>query len=165
MNFGDQSIEMKRTLLESAVGRVFLSSHSLELNLKIILFSLLNFTDNDFDQEWEKPRTLGVIIVKLKSYDIFNPKEITLLDEAKELRNKFTHSLSENYISSINNNGTMFQLILEFNSIKKSIDIASDMVLSKQHEMAKHGGVNVADMLLSVRKDVDNWEKLNNEFK
>lgn len=159
MNFDDQNIEMNRVFLESAVGKVVLSSHLLELNLKIILFSLLNFDEDNFDEEWEKPRTLGVILGNIKSYDIFNPEEITLLDEAKELRNNFTHNLSENYISSVNNKENMFQLIQEFNSIKESIDITNDMVLSKQHVMAKHGGVNVYDMLLSIRKVVGNWEK------
>jgi len=159
MNFNHQSIEMKRTLLEASIGSVVIASHSLELNLKIMLFSLLNYPDDKFNNEWEKPKTLGVIIDKLRGFDVFDLEQISLLDEAKEQRNKFTHRLSEFYMSSISNKGSMYHLFQEFNNISKEIDIATNMAKNQLTKMACSGGVNVDEFRSSARKAVDNWEK------
>jgi len=164
MNFNNQSIEMKRTLLEAAIGSVVIASHSLELNLKIMLFSLLNYPDDKFDNEWEKPRTLGFIIGELRVFDVFDSEQMSLLNEVKEQRNKFTHRLSEFYMSSISNKGTMYHLFQEFNSISKKIDIATNMAKNRLNEMAYSGGVNVDEFRSSARKAVNNWEKANELF-
>lgn len=158
MNFNDQPIEVRRTLLESSVGRVTIASHSLESNLKIILFSCFGFTDEAFDKEWDKPRTLGKIIKDLKQFSVFNSIEGDSLVSARDIRNEFTHNLSEKYAKSVKSGSSMFKLFQEFNELAQQIDNINSLVVDKLYEQASLGGVNVSKVNDLAKKNVDSWE-------
>ena len=158
MNFDDQSMEMKRTLLEASVGGVSISAHLLETNLKIILFSCLGLPDEKFDKEWSRPRTLGRIIEELKSYQLFSKSEMGEIDSAKDARNSFTHCLSEFFSESIKSIGSMLELIHRFDSIKSQLDKSNSIVSQKLHQQATLGGVDVNGIQNMARNAVDSWE-------
>lgn len=158
MNFDDQSLEMKRTLLEASVGAVSISAHLLETNLKIILFSCFGLPDEEFDKEWSKPRPLGRIINELKPYQLFSQSEMAEIDSAREARNSFTHCLSELFSESIQSDGSMLGLIHRLNSITSTLDAINSTVTQKLHEQATLGGVDVNDIQNRARNAVDSWE-------
>jgi hypothetical protein len=158
MKIGDeQKIEMKRTLLEASVGRVTISSHHLENVLKVILFSCLGVPDEEFVKEWEKVKTLGQIINELKKFGVFTDEQHQKLDSARNLRNTFTHRLSEIYVQGIHS-GAMYDLIQDFEKMKLEIDEASQIAEKVHHELAVRGGVNVSEVKEKARDVVDIWE-------
>lgn len=158
MNFNDQPIEVRRTLLESSVGRITIASNSLESNLKIILFSCFGLTDEAFDKEWDKARTLGKIILELKQFSVFNSIEAASLVSARDIRNEFTHNLSEKYAKSVKSGASMFKLFQEFNELAQQIDNINSLVVHKLYEQASLGGVNVSKVNGLAKKNVDSWE-------
>tara|TARA_R110001583_G_C5435550_1_gene389319 strand:- start:114 stop:596 length:483 start_codon:yes stop_codon:yes gene_type:complete len=158
MNFDDQSMEMKRTLLEASVGGVSMSAHLVETNLKLILFSCFGLPDEEFDKEWSRPRTLGRIIRELEPYKLFSKSEMAEIDSAKDARNSFTHCLSDFFSESIQSNGSIFELIVRFNKIKSDLDIINSIVTQRLHEQAALGGVDVNDIQHRARNAVDSWE-------
>lgn len=158
MDFDDQSLEMKRTLLKASVGGVTMSAHLLETNLKLILFSCLGIPDERFDNEWNSPRTLGKIIKELEAFKIFSEKEMTEIASAKDARNSFTHCLSDFFSESMNSSGSMFELIQRFESIKSRLDKINSVVTKKLHDQAQLGGVDVNGIQNKARNVVDFWE-------
>lgn len=159
MNFHDQTIEMKRTLVEASVGRVTIASHNLESILKVILFSCLCIPDDKLEKEWQRHRPLGTIIEGLKKYEVFGEEQLKSLDSARKLRNRFTHRLSETY-SQIIKSGAMFDLTEELEGMKREIDAAAQMAERVLHEHAIHGGVDVSEVKDRARKAVDTWESV-----
>lgn len=158
MKFDDQSMEMKRTLLEASVGGVTISAHLLETNLKVILFSCLGLPDERFDKEWNRPRTLGKIIEELKAFQLFGEKEMSEIASARDARNSFTHCLSDFFSESMNSNGSMFELIQRFDSIKSQLETINTVVTKTLHEQAKLGGVDVHGIESKAHNAVGSWE-------
>ena len=135
-----------------------MSAHLLETNLKLILFSCFGLPDEEFDKEWNRPRTLGRIIRELEPYKLFSKSEMAEIESAKEARNSFTHCLSEFFSESIQSNGSIRELIVRFNKIKGDLDTINNIVTQRLHEQAALGGVDVNDIQNRARNAVDPWE-------
>lgn len=158
MNFNEQSIEMKRTLLEASVGSMTLNCHMLEVYLKIILFSCLALSSEKFEAEWNKPRVLGSLINELRKFPVFTHEEIKKIDLARKTRNEFTHNLSAVFEASIKQDESMQELIENINEMKDEIVGVTHFVKARLHEQASLGGVNVELLNGIADKQVSDWE-------
>ena len=149
---------MKRTLLEASVGKVSISAHGLESNL--LLFYCIYTTNNDveFEKQYNKIRMLGQLIKDVKKLGVFDEETLNVLNNAKKQRNSFTHRLSEKYITSIEDSGSMFQLIQEFLGIQKVIESADRIVVKELQKLATGGGVDVTAIKAKAKSAVQDWE-------
>ena len=149
---------MKRTLLEASVGKVTITANGLESNLLLLFSVITTNNDDDFEKQYSKIRTLGVLINEVKNLNVFDDNSMSILIEAKVQRNSFTHALSDKYVASISDSGSMFQLIQEFIAIEQTIDKADRLVVKKLHSLATEGGVDVRDIKKQAKLAVNNWE-------
>ncbi|MED6321432.1 MAG: hypothetical protein VX873_08630 [Pseudomonadota bacterium] len=158
VNFYEQSIEMKRTLLEASIGRVTIAANGLESSLKLVISILTTDNDESFEKEYNKIRTLGVLIQRAVDLDIFDNLTNAMLRRACKIRNEFTHALSEKYTNSINSQGSMYDLIQEFVTFREELNQAAHAVNQKLNEMASNGGVNLDDVKTRAKKALQAWE-------
>lgn len=157
MNFNEQSIEMKRTLLEASVGKVSIAAHGLEYNLLVFYCIYTTNDDVEFEKEHNRFRTLGQLINDIRKLDVFDDESLKVLIKAKEYRNAFTHRLSEKYNASILGNGSMLQLIQEFMDILKVIEKA-DHIVEKELQKLISSGVDVSAIKVKAKSAVQEWE-------
>ena len=159
MDFYVQSPEMKRTLLESSVGRVTIAANALEANLKLIIAIHSTNDDESFEKVFEKFIPLGSLIKQAKDLQIFDEIDINLLERARARRNEFTHELSDKYTKSINNDGSMYELITDFKNIRNEIMEAADIAQNKLDEMATFGQADVSNIKAIAKNAILEWEK------
>ncbi|MBU2985188.1 hypothetical protein KO528_07485 [Saccharophagus degradans] len=163
MDFESQSIEMKRTMLEASVGRVAIAAHSLELHAKLLLcIEIAKGNDTIFEEEFEKFRTLGMLVQDIGKAGLLNNPDMDTLRLVKNSRNEFTHKLSEPYITAIRGDKPMYELILEFEGLKCALNDAEKVISSILNVKAKAGGVSISDVKQKAKEEVNNWEKPNN---
>lgn len=160
MDFESLSIEMKRTMLEAAVGRVSIAAHSFELKTKI-LFCLEKSggADELFIKEYNSFNQLKNMLNYFEGKGLFKKQEIESLHSTRMKRNEFTHALSESYISAIVEKKPIIELIFEFEELKNTLN-ESELLLDRVlYSRVSQGGLNIIEMQQAAEATIDAWEE------
>lgn len=139
----------------SLIGAITVASQILEHHLKICEFALQDVPDSEFDTRWsDRSNMMGQLIKKLQARgNVFDEREWSIIINAKQLRNQFTHELTDLFVASLDSglNG----LIRHLEQIHKQIERAAYMVKDRSHQIASQTGLPVEDLVVSANQSVE----------
>lgn len=144
--------------LEMMIGRVTISAHALELHAKLLLTIVSITREANFEVEYEKRKTLGVIFRELKTKISFTEDEIEQLDAALSNRNDFVHKLSDPFLSNIKSGESIRALTSEFASIGFLLQETDKSVMRHLNAAAQSGGVDVNKIQAKARETAKEWQ-------